>query len=186
MSVRDTDVGGISLVVDADQWYEFAKHARSVDKQIVIRLRRRMKGAGMVAVEEIKKTLGLPSPDGGPDDGAMRDLLAAAAKTTVSFTKRSAGVKVSVSNRTLPVEHKGLMKVYNKETFRHPVFEKKAQFDNRKSNSPTHRTFKSSRAGWVEQKGRPYMGKAFQQQVRELAIKEVNAALEEALRELRR
>lgn len=171
-------VGGVGIELDPREWAKFKAKADAVDKQIVIELRRRLRAAGMVGAERAKRTLGEPSPDQGPDTGINRALLIAATKVSVSFSPRKGSVKIATSDRLLPAEHRGLLKVYNKETFRHPVFERAQQLKARREASA------SSRAGWVTQKGRPYMGRDFITEMRREAITEINQALADAIKKL--
>jgi len=177
-------VGGVRIELDPKEWAKFKQKADAVDRQIVIELRRRLRAAGQVGAERVMKTLAMPSPDDGPDEGTRRALLAAATKTTVSFRAKKGSVQIATSDRLLPAEHKGLLKVYNMDKFRHPVFERKDQLARRRSNSTVHKLFKSTRADWVEQKGRPYMGKDFIQEMRREAITEINDALRDAVKKV--
>lgn len=179
-----TTAGGVGIAIDPKEWANFKRKADAVDKQIVIELRRRLRDAGRVGAERVMKTLAMPSPDDGPDDGEGRAMLAAATKVTVSFAGKKGAVKIATSDRLLPAENKGLLKVYNLEKFRHPVFERKDQVARRRSNSIVHRAFKSTRAGWVEQKGNPYMGKDFMREMRKEAVNEINEALRDAVKKL--
>jgi hypothetical protein len=180
------EVGGVRIEVDPKQWARLKADLDAVDKDITIQLRRRLRGAGMVGAERVRKRLGMPSPDGGPDEGKNRALLQAATKVTVSFRAKKGAVKIATSDRLLPAENKGLLKVYNLDTFRHPVFERADQVRRRRENSTVHRLFKSTRADWVEQKGNPYMGKEFMTEMRKEAITEINAALRDAIKRLER
>lgn len=162
-------VGGVRIELDPKEWAKFKQKADAVDRQIVIELRRRLRAAGQTGADRVIKTLGMPSPDDGPDEGLRRQLLAAATKTTVSFAAKRGSVKIATSDRLLPQEHKGLLKVYNMERFRHPVFERKEG---------------ARSTPWVEQQGRPYMGKDFMREMRKEAIKEINDALRDAVRKL--
>lgn len=177
-------VGGVGIDLDPYQWAQFKQKADAVDKDIVIQLRRRLRDAGRIGVERVIKTLGMPSPDGGPDDGKSRAMLAAATKVTVSFRGKKGVVKIATSDRFLPAENKGLLKVYNLEKFRHPVFERADQLRRRREQSVVHKVFKSTRADWVEQKGNPYMGKEFMKAMRKETIVEINAALRDAVKKL--
>lgn len=178
--------GGVAVTIDPAAWYHLKKECDQYDRDIIIQLRRRIRNAGNVAVERVKATLAMPSPDGGPDDGAGRAALSAATKVTISFSQRRAGARVVTSASKLPAEHKGLLLVYNKETFRHPVFENQRQLSARRGNTLRHRLAKGSRASWVEQKGRPYMGKPILDVINSGIRDEILAAVEDATNELMR
>lgn len=157
---------GIAIQLDSAEWYHLSRALRAYDPKLLTALRKRLRNAGNFAVERIRDTLGMPSPDGGPDTGKYRDMLARATKVTVSFGQRSAGVKVTTSGRSLPEAHRGVLRVYNKDTFRHPVF--------------------GDRDDWVVQRGRPYFGEAFEKDLIRIARQEINDAMEEAAAYLRR
>ena len=78
----------------------------------------------------------------------------------VSFAKRAAGAKITTGSSKLAAENKGLLNVYNKKTFRHPVF--------------------GDKENWVEQQGRPYFGSVIQKALDRALVEEVRAALDEA------
>ena len=158
--------GHIALQFDSGDWYQLTKTLRAYSPELVRSLRRRLRGVGQEAVDEIKNTLGLPSPDGGPDDGLYRQMLADATKVTVSFGRRSAGVGVRTSNRSLPEEHQPIMRAYNLRDFRHPVF--------------------GDREDWVAQKGRPYFDEKFMADVMARARAAADRAMTDAYAHLER
>lgn len=162
MAVRQT--GGLSVVIDPGEWYRLKTELDRFDPALARELRRRIKNAGSVAAEKVRDTLAEPSPDDGPDTGEGRAALAAATKVTVSFSRRSAGARITTSASKLAGRHKGLLHVYNKESFRHPVF--------------------GDRADWVEQKGRPYFGTVITKMINREVINEIRAALDDATRKI--
>ncbi len=178
------NTGGVVVSIDPKAWHTLKQECDQYDRQIILNLRRRIRAAGKVAVEEVKKTLALPSPDGGPDEGEGRRALAAATNVTISFTQRGAGAKIVTSSRRLPEENKGLLLVYNKDTFRHPVFERERQASARRGNTLRHRLVKSGRAPWVAQKGRPYFGEPITKALNGAIRDEILAAVEDAQNEL--
>lgn len=178
--------GGVAVTIDPAAWYHLKQECDKYDRDIIIQLRRRIRNAGNIAVERVKHTLSLPSPDGGPDDGAGRAALAAATKVTISFTQRRAGAKVITSSSKLPPEHKGLLLVYNKEEFRHPVFETQRQSAARRGNTLRHRLSAKGRAAWVAQKGRPYFAEPILEVINTGIRDEILAAVEDATNELMR
>lgn len=159
---------GYGVVIDAQQWYKLKQELDAFDPEIARALRRRIKAAGDVAAKEVQRTLRLPPPTGGPDDTGGREALAAATRVTVSFSKRSAGARIVTSASQLPAEHKGLLKVYNKSTFRHPVFD------------PMTRP--KDEWTWVAQEGRPYFGSVILQAMNEAVTREVFDAIDDALK----
>lgn len=176
--------GGVSVSIDPGEWYKLKRDCDAFNPDIIRNLRKRIRNAGNVAADEVRKTLKLPSPDGGPDDGEGRRALAAATKVTISFAQRRAGTRITTSSSKLPEENKGLLLVYNKKTFRHPVFETKRQLEARRAGTFRHKYMKSTRADWVEQKGRPYFGESITRALDKGIVQEIELAVADAVREL--
>lgn len=154
---------GFQVVIDPGEWFRLKRELDAFDPALARALRKRIKNAGQVAADEVKKTLRLPSPGGGDDSGEGRAALIAATRVTVSFSKRAAGAKVVTGSSKLPAEHKGLLNVYNKKNkFRHPVF--------------------GDRDTWVEQQGRPYFSASIYRALDRAMIREIHAALDEAVK----
>lgn len=154
--------GGFQVVIDPGEWFRLKTELDKFDPALMRALRKRIRNAGQTAADKVKETLGMPSPDGGPDNTGGREALAAATKVSLSFSSRSAGAKITTGSGRLSAEHKGLLNVYNKETFRHPVY--------------------GNQNAWVEQQGRPYFGKVIQPLVNKEMLKEIRAALDDATR----
>jgi hypothetical protein len=97
----------------------------------------------------VKKKLEDPPPSGGgysayslmPSVVGIRAALIAGTRDSVSFTAKSAGVRIVTSGAGLG-EHIGMLKAYNKGSFRHPVF--------------------GNTSLWVEQLGNPYFDKVIE------------------------
>lgn len=178
--------GGVTVKIDPGEWYKLKQDLDAFDKDLIRHLRRRIRNAGNIAAEEVRRTLRLPSPDDGPDKGDGREALARATKVSISFTRTRAGTSITTSASKLPPENKGLLLVYNKNTFRHPVFEQQRQMAARRGNTLRHRLSKKGRAAWVAQKGRPYFGDAIMQVIDKGIREEIEAAVTDALNELAR
>jgi|GEM_PF-3574551 len=159
---------GYSVVIDGEQWYRFKQELDKFDPELARSLRRRIKAAGETAAKKVQEELGLPSPDGGPDSGAGRRALIAATKVSVSFSKRSSGARIVTSGRGLPAGHEGLLKVYNKASFRHPVYPRQGM--------------ERSDWTWVNQKGRPYFGSVIMRAMDEAVAREIFDAVDDAVR----
>lgn len=151
---------GFQVVIDPGEWFRLKQELDRFDPALAKALRKRIRNAGMVAADAVKATLALSSPGGGPDEGASRAALIAATRVSVSFGKKAAGAKIVTGSNRLPPEHKGLLNVYNKKTFRHPVF--------------------GDKTNWVVQQGRPYFGSVIQEALDRALITEVQAALADA------
>jgi hypothetical protein len=142
-------------------------------------LRQRIKHAAEDASQSVRDTLALPSPGGGPDNTGGRAALIAATRVSVTFGKNGVRAAIVTSSDQLPEKHKGLLKVYNMEFFRHPVFETEDQHSLR-SLGFTHLK-PAEKANWVEQQGRPYFGRVLTKQLQKTAVIEIRAALQTAM-----
>jgi hypothetical protein len=152
--------GGIQVAIDPAEWHRLKRELDKFDPALTKALRTRIRNVGNVAKAAVLAALAESSPDGGPDEGGGRAALAAATKVTVSFGKSSAGTRITTSSSRLPDQHKALLHVYNKKSFRHPVF--------------------GDRATWVVQEGRPYFGEPILKVINRAAVDEIRSALDEA------
>ena len=152
---------GFSVVIDPQEWFRLKKELDAFDPSLAKALRTRIRNAGKVAAGEVKKTLAMSSPGGGTDDGSSRAALIAATRVSVSFAKKAAGARIVTGSTRLAAKNKGLLNVYNKKTFRHPVF--------------------GDKSNWVAQKGRPYFGTVIRKALDQALVKEVGSALDEAM-----
>lgn len=152
---------GFKVVIDPAEWYRLNQELKAFDPALSRALRKNIRAAGQKAVDAVKETLAMPTPEGTPE-GPGRAALIAATRVSVSFGKRAAGAKITTSGSALGAAHAGLLKVYNLASFRHPVF---GNTDN-----------------WVEQQGRPYFDKPIQDALDKELYKQIDAALDEAVR----
>lgn len=159
---------GYSVVIDSGEWYKLKQDLDKFDPALARSLRRRIKNAGDVAAKKVRETLAESSPDGGPDTMRGRGALIAATRVSVSFSQRQAGARIVTSGRGLPAGHEGLLKVYNKATFRHPVYPRQG----------------TSRGDWtwINQKGRPYFGSVIIKAMNEAVANEIFEAIDDATR----
>ena len=153
---------GIQVVIDPAEWFRFKQQLDQFDPAITRALRKRIRKAGNVGAEAVRKTLRMSSPGGGDNSGEGRAALIAATKVSVSFSRRAAGAKIVTGSSKLSAAHKGLLNVYNKKSFRHPVY--------------------GNKAVWVEQQGRPYFGSAITQAMNHAVVEEIWSALDDATR----
>ncbi|HEY0249708.1 MAG TPA: hypothetical protein VGC45_15765 [Gryllotalpicola sp.] len=165
------EAGGYQVIVDPQQWYRLKRDLDKFDPELAKALRRRIRNAGNVAAEKVKATLRLTPPTGGEDGlaPAGRLLLENATKVTVSFGKRSAAARIVTSSSRLPEEHKGLLNVYNKTSFRHPVWP---------GGKPR------SEWAWVTQQGRPYFGSVIYKALNAAVTQEIFDAIDDAVNAL--
>ncbi|HEY4269515.1 MAG TPA: hypothetical protein VGM94_15140 [Galbitalea sp.] len=151
---------GVQVVIDPTEWMRLKRDLDKFDPALTRALRKRIRNAGNVAAEAVKKKLREETPGGNPS-GPGRQALIDATRVTVSFGKRSAGTRIVTSSSKLAPEHQGLLNVYNKETFRHPVF----------GNTEV----------WEEQQGREYFSAAIKEVMGTEITNEIRAALDEAV-----
>lgn len=156
------DSGGFQVVIDPAEWFRLKQELDRFDPALARALRRRIRNAGNVAADKVKETLRAPSPGGGDNSGEGRAALIAATRVSVSFARRAAGAKITTGSGKLSAEHKGLLNVYNKASFRHPVY--------------------GNKHNWVQQAGRPYFGTVIQKAMNKEIIREVRAALDDSVK----
>lgn len=157
---------GFTVVIDPKVWFELKRELDQYDRELARELRRRIKSAGQVAADKVKATLALPSPEGGDDTGEGRLALIQATRVGVSFTKAAAGAKITTGSSRLAQKNKGLLNVYNKRAFRHPVY--------------------GNKTNWVAQRGRPYFGSAILSVMNREIVAEIQAAIDDSLAEVAR
>lgn len=154
--------GGFQVVIDPGEWYKLKQDLDKFDPELARQLRRRIKNAGEIAAQKVREKLAEDPPTDGPDDTGGREALIAATRVSVSFAKRSAGSRIQTSASRLPARHKGLLNVYNKTSFRHPVY--------------------GDKSVWVAQEGRPYFGVVILKAMNEAVTKEIFSAIDDAVK----
>lgn len=122
------------VTVNTTELARFKVVADRFDKAIIRGVRKRIRNIGQGAIGEVKKTLRLPPPTSGDSSTGAREALEAGTRVAISFSKRSAGAKITTSGSA----HNGFAAPYNRKSFRHPVH--------------------GNRNAWVNQEGRPYFG----------------------------
>lgn len=157
--------GGFGVTIDPQQWHKFKQDLDRFDPELARALRRRIKKAGDVAVQRVKERLSEPLPTDGRYSAGRRQTLAAATRVTVSFGRRQAGSRIVTSASGLDAAHKVLLNVYNKTSFRHPVY-------------PGGRP--RDKWSWASQEGRPYFGSAIMEAVDKELTAEIFAAVDDA------
>lgn len=159
---------GFSVVIDPQVWYKLKRDLDTADKKWTTALRKRIRNAGAVASEAVRKRL--IEGGGGEYSEDVADALAAATRVAISFSSRNAGVKVATSNRLLLESDKGLLKAYNKAEFRHPVWP---------GDKPR------SDWSWVSQKTKPFFDETIHEVLNRELVGEIEAALQEAFDQLK-
>jgi hypothetical protein len=152
-----------SVHVDAKDWYGLSQDIKRFDPALMRRLRKDLRSAGSEGVDGVREKLGESSPDGGPDTGRNRSLLAAGTRVAISFAKRGGSVKITTTASQLPAEHKAILAAYNtKGMWRHPTF-----------GEPN---------SWVAQLGRPYFYGPVMKAGSKRMSKGIEAAIDDAVR----
>lgn len=151
--------GGMDVRLDTHEWFALKAELTKFDPALTRALRLKIRASAEVAVEAVKAQLREPTPEGNPS-GPGRDALIAGTRVSISFSRRSAGAKITTSGSRLPAGHAGLLKVYNLASFRHPVF-----------GTDT----------WVEEAGHPYFQKPIEESVGATLYRGINDALDEAI-----
>lgn len=129
----DTDPE-LEVVIDSGEFSRLIKSIRAFDKDLATRTRAQLRAAAKPAVAEVQQIL--RAPTGHPTSRTnLRATLAKGTKLSIR-TGKTAGVAITTSGSKLP--NPRLAKLYNRPSWRHPVF--------------------GDREVWVTQKGRPYFG----------------------------
>lgn len=147
------------ITIDPKDWFRFKQQCDAYDKKLTSAVRKRIKNAGNIAVDRVKETLEKSPPSGGGSSVGSRAALIAGTKVSLSFAAKTAGVKITTSGSRLSAGHAGFEKVYNKASFRHPVYGSKA---------------------WVSQSGRPYFGAVIAKALDKEILEEMQAAIDDA------
>jgi len=159
-----------SVSIDPQVWYKLKKDLDAFDKTLSVELRRRIKNAGQVAADAVKKQL----QSGGGRAGTPQykadtaAALAAATKVSVSFSARSAGARIITAPGRIPLVDRGLLVAYNGFTFRHPVYGRRA-----------------NREDWAEQKSTAYFDPPIREALNRVLVGEINAAIDEATAQIK-
>ncbi len=123
---------GLRLEVAPSEFKALVKQVKDFDPKLATNLRREMRAAGKDAIADMRSALG---------SGPLGQRIGKGIVTKVETGKNRQGVKIESTGRGLP--DPGFARVYNKPSFRHPVF--------------------GNRDVWVQQDGRPYFGRTLRQ-----------------------
>ncbi len=151
----------VSARFDPATFRQFMGRVKEFSPHLATALRRRLRLAGEATVEDMKAEI-LNGP--GPRSGGIRTAIASGIKTTVATGQAHQGVRIQASSAKLSPKHRAMLRLYNKKSFRHPVF---------------------GRSPWVTEGGRPYFGSTIHRHEDEMR-KAIVAALDDALREMSR
>ena len=147
----------VTVTIDRQVWFDTYQDLRKFEPALAIALRRNLKEIAGRAAEAVKQEIKDASGTLGSDDLAA---IEAGVSAKVSFTKRSAGVKIVASASKLPSADKGLVKALELKRFRHPIF---------------------GTDKWAEQDGHPYFGAAIGKTIDSDLLNEIDAAMDAAI-----
>ena len=148
--------------IDSSALNKFTKDLKEFEPALYRGLRKTIKSIGEKGAAEVRKTVRMAPPSGGSESRGSRGVLAGNTKVTMSFSSRSAGVKIVTRAGSLGTFAKG----YNqKKPFRVPVLNSPGQFR--------------------DQQGRPYFGASIIKVVRARLAKEISDAVDDAFRAMK-
>lgn len=141
---------------DPSQIAGFLRAVKGFDPALATATRRRLRQVGVETIEDMRRVIA-----SGPGSGAqgIKAGISQGLKTAVRTGKRTQGVQMTATASNLRDAHKAMLRLYNKATFRHPVF--------------------GNRNVWVNQKARPYFGSVIKKHEDDMA-EAVWQALEDA------
>lgn len=168
---------------------------KDVDAKAAALLRKNIRNAAKVASEDVKREVLKPPPNDNPKiTVGTRDAIAAGISVRINTgaNSKSQGVAIVGSSKRLAPERKGMLHLYNKESWRHPVFADSVNGD-RDSRTRGFKALNLLRLAtgrsalkswkWEVQRGRPYWGAVLKthtddvQRAIQAAVDEANAAL---------
>ncbi len=164
------------------------------DKRLARTLAASIREAGQEITDGVKSNLAEAPPSGGKRTVGTRRALSGGTKLTVSTSaSKGAGVRVTTSSKGLPANRRPMLRLYNKESWRHPVF---ATYGRRASTKGAKGDLRAAlrglnkalaerdrvKAAWVTQSGRPYFYKALDDR-RERVLARVDDAVQDAVRQ---
>lgn len=147
------------LEFEATQLASFLRAMKAAEPALATATRRNLRRAGDDTIADMRRTVASGPGSGrtGVQAGISRGL-----RTSVATGKRTQGVRLTGTAAQIPEGHKPMLRLYNKASFRHPVF-----------GTDT----------WVSQAGRPYFGSVIHRHENEM-LESVWQALEEALEKM--
>ena len=155
------------------------RELKEVDAKATTLLRRNIRNAAKVAAEDVKSEVRKAPPNDAPGTAGSREAIAAGISIRISTgaRSRSQGVSIVGSSKNLPTARKAMLRLYNKESWRHPVFARE-----RRSGGLRGLLGGTERV-WVTQQGRPYFDSVLKTHTDDVqraivaAVDEANAAL---------
>jgi hypothetical protein len=155
------------------------RELKAVDDKAATLLRRNIRRAAKVASEDVKREVLKPPPNDAPGTAGSREAIAAGISVRINTgaRSRSQGVAIVGSSKALPGPRKAMLRLYNKTSWRHPVFARTTR------SGGLRGLLGGTERVWVTQQGRPYFEPVLKthtdnvQRAIQAAVDEANAAL---------
>jgi hypothetical protein len=155
------------------------RELKAVDDKAATLLRRNIRQAAKVAAEDVKAKVREDPPNDAPGTVGTRANIERGISVRINTGAKSKtqGASIVGSSKNLPAERKAMLRLYNKTSWRHPVFA-------RTTRSKGWKGFFGGRDKvWTTQQGNPFFGAVLTkhtddvQRAIEAAVNEANAAL---------
>ena len=155
------------------------RELKDVDAAVSRNVRRSIRQAAKVAAEDVKREVEKPPPNDAPGTAGSRAAIASGISVQLVTGERSKsqGVRITGSSKNLAAGRKPMLRLYNKESWRHPVFA------HERRSGGLRGLLGGSERVWVTQQGRPYFQAVLQKHTDDFqraivaAVDEANAAL---------
>lgn len=182
----------VGLRIDPHDFVRVMREAKDFDRKLATSLRRNLRLAAAPIVDDVRKTLLQSTPKGSglpPRRASVRQALADGTKLSISTSERNPGIRIRTSAAKLPPDKKVMLRLYNKETWQHPVFgEGELRATRKRAKTAMGALLAAGDAAhnkrvgkkWVTQHGRPYFGSVIGKHYTD-AAKAARQALDEAL-----
>jgi hypothetical protein len=129
--------GGADFRIEAQDFSRVLIDAKAFEPALAKSIRKNIREAARPAVADVRRTV-LETPTKGTRTFGVRRAIAQGVGVRISAARGGGGVNVAASGRRLPANRKPMVKLLNRERWRHPVF--------------------GDRDTWAQQSGRPYFG----------------------------
>jgi hypothetical protein len=155
------------------------RELKDVDAAVSRNVRRNIRQAAKVAADAVQAEVRKPPPNDAPGTVGTREAIASGIAVRINTGAKGTrqGVSIVGSSKNLAAGRKPMLRLYNKESWRHPVF----------AHERRSRGLRGALGGtervWVTQRGNPYFQSVLQKHTDDFqraivaAVDEANAAL---------
>jgi hypothetical protein len=155
------------------------RQLKDVDAAVSRNVRRNIRNAAKVAAEDVKSEVRKAPPNDAPGTAGSREAIAGGIGIRINTGEKGTrqGVSIVGSSKNLPTARKAMLRLYNKTSWRHPVFARTAR------SGGLRGLLGGTERVWVTQQGRPYFDSVLKthtddfQRAIVAAVDEANAAL---------